>query len=130
MGEQKHTPEPWVVVAKGDEADGVDYFINQESDCSISGLVASWLSREDARRIVACVNACAGISTEGLESGKWTVTVVARELLVVIEQRDQLLEALKFMVERFDIDGCSYIFSQRLALSRAKEAIAAVETAK
>lgn len=48
-------------------------------------------SPEHARRIVACVNACEGISTENLED----VTPVAKRYHAALRQRDELLEALK-----------------------------------
>ncbi len=59
----KHTPEPWKV--KEDKMAGL---LAWDID-SNSGLITfeSLISQEDARRIVACVNACAGISTEELE---------------------------------------------------------------
>lgn len=65
-----HTPEPWL------------YHRYNHNDFSIekdeAGLVANIADLKDnsplvneanARRIVACVNYCAGISTEELESG-------------------------------------------------------------
>ena len=71
MGEDKHTKEPWDVE---DIKFGVGYGINgRDGDA-----VVWWASDlepnngipegEDARRIVACVNACAGIPTEDLEA--------------------------------------------------------------
>lgn len=70
----KHTPEPWHV--------GVDKGYGGCPDitvCSSSGPVISSsadicgssyveITEEDARRIIACVNACKGIPTEWLES--------------------------------------------------------------
>lgn len=69
MSETKHSPEPWacgpnpaggpwveVVDATGEEVAGAD-------KCG------AFYSEADARRIVACVNELAGISTEALEAG-------------------------------------------------------------
>lgn len=61
---QQHTPEPWhavpganlTLLAVGDAAS-----ITRERQ--LGGV----LSAADARRIVACINACAGIPTEELE---------------------------------------------------------------
>lgn len=77
MSEMKHTPEPWglktgadgktiVITGHDPEAPGDPW--------SVADMVpgASYRNIEDpvehnARRIVACVNACAGIHTEALE---------------------------------------------------------------
>jgi hypothetical protein len=54
-------------------------------------------SKENARRIVACVNACAGIPTGDLESASvasyWQGVELNRQRLS--EQRDELLAALE-----------------------------------
>ena len=60
-------------------------------------------ANESPARIVACVNACEGISTEDLESGRFNVVgrsealiaVSDGGLLTVTEQRDDLLAALE-----------------------------------
>lgn len=62
-----HSPEPWVeaystVFTDTDRSHNRDLMV---ADCR-KGVSAS-LARENARRIVACVNACRGISTERLE---------------------------------------------------------------
>lgn len=70
MSEAKHSPEPWRVVepdkGKGDRWEpGVD---------SGLGEAVLWdgcqTDAKDLRRIVACVNACEGLTTEGLEAGE------------------------------------------------------------
>lgn len=61
MSEQ-HTPEPWKVIIRGDYGDGLEADITATFD----GMRGT-LKAEDARRIVACVNACAGIETTALE---------------------------------------------------------------
>lgn len=58
--ETKHSPEPWAEDAVGfgvRDATGRDIWLIDDID------------PEDRRRIVACVNACAGLSTEALEAG-------------------------------------------------------------
>lgn len=55
----------------------------------------------DARRIVACINACEGLSTEALESlGTLDRASVSRdvEITMLRQQRDQLLEALQSLM--------------------------------
>lgn len=48
----------------------------------------------DARRVVACLNACAGISTENLEDNL-PVKELADRYNAVLKQRDELLAALE-----------------------------------
>lgn len=66
---------------------------------------ADWcanVTHPDARRIVACVNACAGITTETLNTiGKWAEAgqETLRELHQIREQRDELLAALTNLIE-------------------------------
>lgn len=55
----EHTPEPWELYEGG--CDGPD------SVAGKTGHVCTCELNEDARRIVACVNACKGIDTEVLE---------------------------------------------------------------
>lgn len=66
-----HTPEPWGVPADGQlllaDVDGNIIITGGANEAY--GLVAYASSVEDARRIVACVNACAGITTESMEVG-------------------------------------------------------------
>ena len=71
MSTMEHTPEPWKLNYLGSCAAGVG--IETEDDEVVSVTCSSCqgdderLSAANARRIVACVNACAGISTEALE---------------------------------------------------------------
>ena len=66
--EIKHSPEPWVI----DDRDGRPYAINAGREKVIvwGGIACrATTGIDNARRIVACVNACAGIPTEALEAG-------------------------------------------------------------
>lgn len=82
---------------------------------------------ENARRIVACVNACAEISTENIEtmpSGGFMA--VAETVVSLAAQRDQLLEALKSILK------CGRGSSGRIIIDQQDEeeinrAIASVE---
>jgi hypothetical protein len=69
MSETKHSPEPW-------QFDEWDHVKDARGEIVVlSGFALSAGYREfrspekTDRRIVACVNACAGLSTEALEAG-------------------------------------------------------------
>ncbi len=63
MSETNHSPEPWRVVDETYVCFGPPDAAGRDT------VAASAFQEEDARRIVAAVNACAGIPTEALESG-------------------------------------------------------------
>ena len=65
MSEAKHSPEPWRALLNGD---GPHSIADPDSRVVVS-FVDGILRAEDARRIVAAVNACAGIPIEALEAG-------------------------------------------------------------
>ena len=94
MSENKHTPEPWAVKgATIRTADGIGIDVIATMQVSNQPF---W--DEDARRIVACVNACAGCATEFLETapvGFFNSTYGHPKYLEeIIKQRDDLLAAL------------------------------------
>lgn len=89
-----HTTEPWAVHP---HAAGV---IVTASDTDVfllgfdaDGLVA-FINEHDARRTVACVNACAGFSTQTLEA---TVANGSGVIRALQRQRDELLAILESM---------------------------------
>lgn len=99
MSEQKHTPEPWSV----SEGLGRDYgsksfgvAAKSPYHCVVPNLN---INQEDARRIVACVNACAGIPTETLEHLPLTVRS-AIEVGALVQQRDELAAKLAALKEK------------------------------
>jgi hypothetical protein len=65
----QHTPEPWSYIGHGTQtiSSGANYV------ASIARYNADtkeiWVNEADGKRIVAAVNACAGIPTEALEAG-------------------------------------------------------------
>ncbi len=72
----------------------------------------------NARRVVACWNACNGLHTESLERGK----PLADQIVDALNQRDELIEALKLFVkyeaamdDRDDVSGMMiyHEFSQK-----------------
>lgn len=128
MSEQKHTPEPWAAYQDGKiEFGNINHFIK-----SLAGDLISYghLSKDDARRIVACVNACAGISTENLEDNKPLIEL-AMAYNVALRQRDELLaaaEAIEIDAEEcLDFDECTGMFVPIDTYHKLMEAIASVK---
>ena len=101
-----HTPEPWSLLEAGDS---IKHQVPVSSDrtsiltIATEGAIAfgAVYSADDARRIVACVNACRGLSTDELEQHR-LVSAVGYELIELTKQRDELLEAAKAVVTRWD----------------------------
>ena len=96
---KKHGNEPWSSVEVTNDEDQL-IKIRASNGANIARL---WIDvddnhfsdeqRENARRIVACVNACRGLPTDELEQ-KGLVAAVGTQLLDVEQQRDVLLAAL------------------------------------
>ena len=55
-----HTKEPWCIA---EDKCYMNQIVNSNSLC-----IAKLIEEADAKRIVACVNACKGITTEALEA--------------------------------------------------------------
>ena len=102
MSKNKHTPEPW-------RSEGLT-ILDADGHIIFRMDVSFYLPEERkdaARRIVACVNACAGFSTETLEliasvggmQHKMTATAA------VASQRDELLAALDVALENLRPHG-------------------------
>lgn len=93
----KHTPTPWRVGRPGTVVsdshiehgpggcDCVEYYGGH--------LIAESITSANSRRIVACVNACEGISTESLERSD-VIASMQGERRRLETQRDDLLTAL------------------------------------
>lgn len=103
-----HTKEPWEVGV--DDEDDNEYDINATNADGWYVTLAMNLSRDNARRIVACVNACAGMSIEDVErwaarggfsnlSGLVATCNQAAGMLAAQQQRDELLAALQGAAE-------------------------------
>ena len=101
-----HTPEPWAVQPIVE--DGAQFIIG----CNLGGLVGAALSwpteidsgdfsrvEANARRIVAAINATAGISTEDLEAG------VVRELR---EENARMRQEIADLHNSINIVGSAY----------------------
>ena len=87
---EKFTKGPWET-----EREGIHALI-RGGDATIVAVrhrLPADVHEANARRIVACVNACEGISTENLEDNrpvKWAI----QQYNNVVKQRDELLKAL------------------------------------
>lgn len=124
----QHTPGPWKVAADyenslhicapwGDKVKpgseetfgscygahicGIEY--------STSGIATKEKAKANARRIVACVNACEGIDPFVLASWELQGVTIKQQMdeaqtavIEAHEQRDELLEALEAIVDQFD----------------------------
>lgn len=118
-----HTPEPWRVgrpftvvsdtpVPEMGGSDAVEYYGGH--------LIGESIIEANARRIVACVNACQGLSTDELEQ-HGLVSAVGYELIELTKQRDELLTALE------EIASCATPYGNR---AHSMEKIARAATAK
>ena len=98
----KHTPEPW---AAYQDASGDVFISSAETSFHIAevGSEDDETVIPDANRIVACVNACAGISNEMLSDDCFNKMRCDRD--ANLSQRDELLAALEGLIA---IVGDSY----------------------
>ena len=96
-----HTPEPWIFAV----AD--DFYCGSIMGRHGGEVFDGDFTEANARRIVACVNACAGVHTEILEEGGQGT--VAASMARLTEQRDKLLAELESLVnEPQDITTPAY----------------------
>lgn len=116
-----HTQEPWMLEPV------IDGAIMTADGYAIADMAFEYSSiskpelLENARRIVACVNACAGFSTEVLEA---TVSEGKGVIRVLQRQRDGLLDAARNLR---DVKGRHH---SEQAFKALVEAIAKVEAAE
>ena len=97
----QHTKEPWFysetddgfAEITNDERAAGEYISIAEVPTGFSGKIGAE-QEANARRIVACVNACAGISTETLEAMPAGPSAIER-------QREQLLAATQYAIARY-----------------------------
>ena len=92
----EHTKEPWRV-----ELSWITGSDGKRITCP-----TACMSRDDdeneanERRIVACVNACAGIPTEGLENSGFSSDILLK-IATLKQQCDELKKALQWYADRF-----------------------------
>lgn len=89
---------------------GYDIFVDDECIATVFDLSAEGGGEEAAiencRRIVACVNACAGLPQDALDGG-WTALGMSEYAKSVEQQRDDLLAALK--ESRRELHACQAV---------------------
>lgn len=98
-----HTPEPWSLLEAGDS---IKHQVPVSSDrtsiltIATEGAIAfgAVYSADDARRIVACVNACRGLSTENLEDNE-PLSWLTKQYNAVKDQRDELLRDMQDVLD-------------------------------
>lgn len=110
MNETKHTAEPWKVCRKDGFLHIEAVVVKPDIYCDIS----TSLELDNARRIVACVNACAGIPNEVLEAPDYSIKAELDRLDAQIagrmraeRERDQIrarLAALEEVATGLDAD--------------------------
>lgn len=81
----EHTKEPWHLSQDG------QHVLSRTGEMSFAHVAEVFHDVEDARRIVACVNALAGVSTEHLE--QYGLPDFAQKISDLAQQRDKLLAA-------------------------------------
>lgn len=119
--EVKHTAEPWHVGMNGSSI----YDQYGWGVATITDIPTRRTAEEDkanARRIVACLNACAGIPTECLEFGPDAVAPAS-----VLQQRDQLLAALEHVMRCIPLGGFAQIHHNSDTWRQIDEAITAAK---
>ncbi|WP_323063509.1 hypothetical protein [Aeromonas jandaei] len=133
---KQHNNEPWSAVEVTKDEDQL-IKIRASNGANIARL---WIDvddkhfsdeqRENARRIVACVNACSGLPTDELEQ-KGLVAAVGTQLLEADELRNELLTTLEALAECYCEAGNELSKSER-AHHRAvyRDALSAIEKAK
>lgn len=140
MSENKHTPEPWAIDPDDRPNMHWNNHIVSEANPNIAicfmahdGTEQNERGEANARRIVACVNACAGIPISDLESGDFakSLKMFALESATFRRQRDELLTALeRFMdshEECTDFDGFAAQIVSMADYHQAQEAIESVK---
>ncbi len=117
MTEQKHTPEPWRI---GSQSKDIIYLQGDEPRGEL-GPSGNWIdcnTAANARRIVACVNACAGIETGTLEKlGFGGARKVPPNIRKIEQQRDQLRAVLEGLLGEVEGCMCTYEMPARAALA-------------
>jgi hypothetical protein len=128
----KHTREPWAIhpnaAATIMSSRNYDEIVHLGLDADNLG---RFENEHDARRAVACVNACAGFTTEAIEkqieAGSGIIRAFQVERDALKKQRDELLATLKKCDEAME-----YMSEHVVPLTlpeRVKEAIAKAEAA-
>ena len=132
-----HTKEPWVVLPK-DQASNPFIVASEATGLSIADCLCpiGGNNEQNARRIVACVNALEGLNDDALIGG-WSFKGIEAYAKELAKERDELLaekdqndfSLLKTMIEIFDIMNNPEQFRSALAMAVEKRS-AAITNAK
>lgn len=129
----EHTKGPWDVEICGDAAhNNVKVYIDAASPELNDGVYIAFVlgpdKEKNARRIVACVNACAGLDTELLEAlGDTQLSAVYDRLR---GQRDKALEFLKKALDAMSTNDDEGLFEHVQSVMDMRAFIAEVEASK
>jgi hypothetical protein len=121
MSKAQHTPEPWIAVGRRIKQDLTMIGLSSDAGVTIGSASGGSTSgpyfvendeevAANAHRIVACVNACAGYSTDDLElfgrflsSGE--ADALAEHHALIEQQRDELLAALESALKTAEFEN-------------------------
>ena len=99
----EHTKEPWFFSEWSDEL----VPIRTKSGrivCDVGYADTDQINIFNARRIVACVNACAGIPTGMLIAAGQSAVIALRPIDEVIAERDELLAAAELVLAWYEAE--------------------------
>lgn len=118
----KHTPEPWFYHRQGFSTVYIEARIGggMLQEIAACGPCQDGTEQQDenASRIVACVNACAGVSNG--ELAMTTMSVVLARMDEAEQQRDELLAALEFVMSAHGEQLDSAFAQAQNAISKAR----------
>lgn len=111
----KHTPEPWEAIH---QRGLLDIIVNGEE----AVVVCTSVTPANARRILACVNACAGMSNDLLENIAITGGMLTR--FAGLNETEQQLDELAQAAENYlDRSICLNRFDDGFSAMKAREAL-------
>ena len=101
----EHTKEPWIVAEESFDNDGIqESVIRALGGRAVIAVTIEFgennpnMREANARRIVACVNACAGVTDEQFDGG-WTAQGISKYAVSLEQQRDELLAIAEELAE-------------------------------
>ena len=115
----KHTPEPWKISHDDsteewsivtNQRGSIIANVNEETGPELVGsahVMRKMPGLENARRIVACVNACTGIRTEALENRAHMLKAHDDTIAELKRQRDELLDEFKQLMNFYRVDSAA-----------------------
>lgn len=132
---RKHTPEPWFIGRSRITSLNVCCIDSDGNEAIVASPNFNFSNHHEiARRIVACVNACAGMETEHLENQSMLgetlldrFNLLKSEAGKLTKQRDQLLASLKDLLSSKAEPG---MFAGVMAADNAAKLIKSIEDSK